>query len=91
MVWVGRNLTDHPVSLPCHGQGHPPGVCMEFAQCQAGEMGEVFSLSPVRAKFGASMGISLGAAFPELRGSMPGSVSSSAICFFPKMGITFLP
>lgn len=64
---------------------------MEFAQCQAGEMGGVFSLSPVRGKFGVSMGRSLGAAFPELGGSMPGNVSSPAIWFFPKLVITFLP
>jgi len=24
MVWVGRDLTDHPVPTPCHGQGHLP-------------------------------------------------------------------
>ncbi|XP_047906349.1 ADP-ribosylation factor-like protein 15 isoform X5 [Anser cygnoides] len=24
IVWVGRNLKDHPVSIPCHGQGHFP-------------------------------------------------------------------
>ena len=25
MVWVGRDLKNHPVLLPCHGQGpHPP-------------------------------------------------------------------
>jgi len=23
-VWVGRDLTDHLVQLPCHGQGHLP-------------------------------------------------------------------
>jgi len=24
MVWVGRDLTDHPVPPPCHEQGHLP-------------------------------------------------------------------
>ena len=24
MVWVGRDLTDHPVPTPCHGQGPLP-------------------------------------------------------------------
>ncbi|GAB0192649.1 cAMP-dependent protein kinase inhibitor alpha [Grus japonensis] len=24
MVWVGRDLKDHLVPTPCHGQGHPP-------------------------------------------------------------------
>ncbi|EOA97032.1 hypothetical protein Anapl_17450, partial [Anas platyrhynchos] len=24
MVWVGRDLKDHPVPPPCHGLGHLP-------------------------------------------------------------------
>jgi len=24
MAWVGRKLKDHPVSIPCHGQGCQP-------------------------------------------------------------------
>ncbi|EOA93912.1 hypothetical protein Anapl_14400, partial [Anas platyrhynchos] len=24
LVWVGRDLKDHPVPAPCHGQGHLP-------------------------------------------------------------------
>lgn len=24
MVWVERDLRDHPVPAPCHGQGHLP-------------------------------------------------------------------
>lgn len=24
MVWVGRNVEDHPVPTPCHRQGHLP-------------------------------------------------------------------
>ena len=24
LVWVGRDLIDHPVPAPCHGQGHLP-------------------------------------------------------------------
>lgn len=40
---------------------------MEYALCQAGETGGVFSLSPVPGKNGVSMGRSLGAAFQSER------------------------